>query len=52
MLIHKRGMTPLVDGTPDMLDVAEAELHAEAERARRERERREAQDWLKSQGLL
>jgi hypothetical protein len=35
-----------------MLDAAEAELHAEADKARRERERVETRDWLKAQGLV
>jgi hypothetical protein len=52
VLLHKRGHTPLIEGTPDMLDAADAELHAEADKARRERERDETRDWLKEQGII
>lgn len=51
-LLHKRGGTALIEGTPDMLDAAEAELHAEAHKARQERERAETRDWLKAQGII
>jgi hypothetical protein len=51
-LIHKRGLTPLIQCPPDFLDCAEAELHAEADKSRKERERSETRDWLKSQGLI
>lgn len=49
---HKRGGVPITDLSPDMLDCLEAELHAEAARARRAREKQESQDYLRALGLM
>lgn len=47
--VHKRGGLGLEHCPPIFLDCIEAELHAEAARARREREKKASQDYLKSQ---
>lgn len=51
-LVHKRGLTPLIQCPPWMLDVAECELLAEAELRRKKRQEQETKEILKARGLI
>lgn len=52
VLFYKRAGVPIHLGTPDLLDAVEAEVWAEAQKARRERDKKEQLDFMKSMGLM
>lgn len=51
-LYYRRLGLPLAGGQPDLLDAAEVELWAEAEKARLKRDRDDQQAYLRSLGLM